>query len=133
MKTKLLIACLIFSAELIFAGANIPQGLHVRYDGNNIIIAWQAISETNLKQYIIQRKSSTGDYVDVGWINPRTDMDYEFTDREVFKTTGSWYKYRLKIVDNDGSEPTYLEQSGIISPNVSSVKRTWGSIKALFR
>ena len=132
MKTRILIAFLIFTAGLIFAGANIPQGLNIRSDGNNIIIAWQAISETNLKQYIIQRKSGNGDYIDVVWINPRADMNYKFTDSEVFKTTGSWYKYRLKIVDNDGSA-TYLEQLGMISPNISSVKRTWGSIKALFR
>jgi len=132
MKTKYIIALFIFTSGLMFAGANIPQGLSVRSDGNNIIIAWQAISETNLKQYIIQRKSGNGDYVDVAWINPRPDMNYEFTDREVFKTTGSWYKYRLKIVDNDGSYST-LDQVGMISPNVSSVKRTWGSIKALFR
>lgn len=133
MKTKFLIAFLVFTAGLMFGGANIPQGLSVRSDGNNIIISWQAISETNLKQYIIQRKSGYGDYVDVAGINPRTDMNYEFIDREVFKTSASWYKYRLKIVDNDGSEPTYLDQVGMISLNLSTVKRTWGSIKALFR
>ena len=59
-------------------------------------------------------------------------MNYEFTDREVFKTAGSWYKYRLQIVDNDNSY-SILEQEGSISPNFSSIKRTWGSIKALFR
>lgn len=131
-KTKYLIAFFIFTAGLIFAGANIPQGLSVRSDGNNIVIAWQSISETNLKQYVIQRKSGNGDYIDIAWVNPRPDMNYEFTDKEVFKSSGSWYKYRLKIVDNDGSSST-LEQVGMISPNISSVKRTWGSIKALFR
>lgn len=133
-KTKYLIALFIFTAGLIFAGANIPQGLNVRSDRNNIIISWQAISESNLKHYIIQRKSGTvnSDYVDIAVISPRTDMIYEFIDREVFKTTGSWYKYRLKIVDNDKSS-TYLEQEGSINPNFSTVKRTWGSLKALFR
>ena len=132
MKIKYLITFFIFTAGLLFAGANIPQGLSVRSDGNNIVITWQSISETNLKQYVVQRKSANGDYIDIAWINPRADMNYEFTDKEVFKTSGSWYKYRLKIVDNDGSSST-LEQVGMISPNISSVKRTWGSIKALFR
>lgn len=131
-KTKYLIALLIVTAGIIFAGANIPQGLSVRSSGNNIVIAWQAVSESGVKQYIIQRKSGNGDFTDIAWINPRADMNYEFTDREVFKTSGSWYKYRLKIVDNDGTV-SYLEQVGMISPNISSVKRTWGSIKALFR
>jgi len=131
-KSKYLIAFIIFTAGLVFAGANIPQGLTVKSDGNNIVISWQAVSETNVRQYVIQRKSGNGEYVDVATVSLRSDMNYEFTDREVFKTSGSWYKYRLKIVDNDGTL-SYLEQQGMISPNVSSVKRTWGSIKALFR
>ncbi len=135
MKLKYLIALLIFTTGLIFAGANIPQGLSVRSSGNKVIIAWQAISESNVKEYVIEKKSGTGDWVSVGSpITPRADMNYEFVDADVYKTTvGSWYKYRLKIVSNDGSNPTYLEQSGTIYPNISSVKRTWGSIKALFR
>lgn len=133
MKSRYIIAFFIFTAGLIFAGANIPSGLKVRRNGGNITITWQAISETNLKQYIIQRKSGYGDYADVAFINPRTDMIYEFTDEDVFnKTTGNVYRYRLKIVDNDNSY-SILEQEGSISPNFSSVKRTWGSIKALFR
>ncbi len=44
----------------------------------------------------------------------------------------SFYAYGLVIVDQDGSrsEPmhTFVTHNG-----VSSVKRTWGSIKALFR
>lgn len=134
MKIKYLIALLIFTSGLIFAGANIPQGLSVRSSGNKVIIAWQAISESNVKEYIIEKKSDTGGWASVGSpITPRADMNYEFVDADVYKTTaGSWYKYRLKIVDNDGSV-SYLEQVGMISPNISSVKRTWGSIKALFR
>ncbi len=132
MKIRSLIALLLVSSGIIFAGASIPQGLSVRSDGNNIIIAWQAVSESNVKQYVVQRKSGNSEYVDIAWVNPRSDMNYEVTDKEAYKSSGTWYKYRIKIVDNDGSE-SFLEQAGIVSHNVSSVKRTWGSIKALFR
>ncbi|MFA7229014.1 MAG: hypothetical protein WC061_08260 [Melioribacteraceae bacterium] len=132
MKIKYFIALVIISAGIVFAGASIPQGLSVRSDGTNIIISWSSISESNLKQYVVQRKSGNSDYVDIAWLNPRSDMNYEITDKEAYKSSGTWYKYRLKIVDNDGTE-SFLEQSGIVSHNVSSVKRTWGSIKALFR
>ncbi|PKL83768.1 MAG: hypothetical protein CVV24_03365 [Ignavibacteriae bacterium HGW-Ignavibacteriae-3] len=131
-KTKFLISLIVISAGIILAGANILGPLDVKPQGNNIIIKWQASSESNLKQYVVQRKSGNGAYTDIAWVNPRADMTYEVIDRDVFKTSGNFYKYQLKIVDNDGSE-TFLEQQGSINPNVSSVKRTWGSIKALFR
>lgn len=131
-KAKFLISLIVISAGIILAGANILGPLDVKTQGNNIIVKWQATSESNLKQYVVQRKSGNGAYADIAWVNPRADMTYEVIDREVFKTSGNFYKYQLKIVDNDGSE-TFLEQQGSINPNVSSVKRTWGSIKALFR
>jgi len=39
--------------------------------------------------------------------------------------------YRLKIVDTNGQASYSNEVS--VSHNVSGVKRTWGSIKAMFR
>jgi hypothetical protein len=131
-KLKYLISLIIISAGIILAGANILGPLDVKPQGNYIVIRWQASSETNLKQYVLQRKSGFGDYSDIAWINPRSDMNYEVIDKEVFKSSSNFYKYRLKIVDNDLTE-SFLEQQGSINPNVSSVKRTWGSIKALFR
>ena len=132
MRIKQTISLVVLLSGILLAGALIPGGLSVRSDGNNITISWQAVSETNLKQYVIERKSGNSDYVEIAIINSNPSMKYEYVDNSVFKIIGSTYKYRLKIVDNDGSY-SYLEQVGSVFHNVSSVKRTWGSIKALFR
>jgi len=55
---------------------------------------------------------------------------YEFVDQTAFKTTASVYQYRIRIVAQDGT--TYSKVM-VVSHNVSSVKRTWGSLKAMFR
>ena len=130
MKIKSTILLIIITAGLIFAGVDLLK-FTARSSGGNIILDWQTVSETNLHQYIIERNTVNGSFMEVGTILPRSDKNYEFVDQTAFKTYDQLYVYRLKIIDNDGS----VSYSGEIAVphNVSSVKRTWGSIKALFR
>ena len=60
-------------------------------------------------------------------------MNYEYTDQTAFKTNDQVYKYRIEIVDKDGSLSYSKEMSVLHNNGISGVKRTWGSIKALFR
>lgn len=129
MKTKSLILLLIFST-LIFAGAEILK-FTARSQNGNVIIQWQASSETNLKHYVVERKTVNGSFMELSVVQPNTSRSYEFVDQTAFKGNDVLYVYRLKIVDNDGSVSYTWEVA--VPHNVSSVKRTWGSIKALFR
>ncbi|OGV06387.1 MAG: hypothetical protein A3J84_03720 [Ignavibacteria bacterium RIFOXYA2_FULL_37_17] len=90
------------------------------------------MAESNLNRFVVERKTVNGSFMELGNVAPRSDKNYEYVDQSAFKTSDQLYIYRLKIVDNDGSV-SYSEEKAV-AHNVSNItKRTWGSIKALFR
>jgi hypothetical protein len=131
MKIKSLILFLIISAGIVLPGAYLLK-FTVSSSNGNIILDWQCSSETNLRDYVIQRKTVSGNYSDIATVQPRSDMNYEYTDQTAYKNEDQVYIYRIEIVDNDGSL-SYSKEMPVIHSGISSVKRTWGSIKALFR
>lgn len=131
MKTiRNVILFLLIFGGILLAGTDLLK-FSARSNGNNIIVSWQTSTETNLKQFVIERKTVNGSFSEIGVVYPQADKNYEFVDQTAFKATDQLYVYRLKIVDNDGSVTYSWEVA--VPHNVSSVKRTWGSIKALFR
>lgn len=132
MLKKLFISLLFISVTAVYAGVIfMGSGFIVKSQNGNVVISWQTSSETNLKHFIIERKNVRGSWVEIVTVDPRPDRTYEFVDQSAFKTADAVYIYRLKIVDNDGTL-SYSDERAV-AHNVSSVKRTWGSIKALFR
>lgn len=119
--------------SFIFGGATIPQNGFTAYSSNgDIQIRWQTSSETNVKQFVVERKTQTSDWIEIATLNPEADRFYEYVDQNVFKTNDNIYYYRIKIVDKDGSI-SYTNEISVLHSTATSVKRTWGSIKALFR
>lgn len=133
MKTKYLISFLIIiTAGLIFAGVDL-RSFTVKSSGGNVVLNWETNSETNLNYFVVLRKTVNGGYVEIGNVYPKNDRNYEYIDQTAFKTSGQLYVYKLKIVDNDGTISYSGEVNVVHNNGISSVKRTWGSIKALFR
>ena len=132
-KFKLLIflfAALNFS--LLFGGAFI-QFFVADSDGDNITLSWQTSNEQNVQQFEILRGPDRDNLTSIASIASQgNNSSYTYIDKNAYKTNSSFYSYGLVIVDNDGSksEPITI---GVSHNGVSSVKRTWGSIKALFR
>jgi len=114
-----------------FAGALLDY-FHARNDGENVTIEWKTTTETNLANFVIQRRTPDSQYIDLATINPKGNNSvYDYTDQSAYKMTDLVFVYRLKIADVDGSTSYSSEVS--VSPNISGVKRTWGSIEAMFR
>ncbi|MHB8907179.1 MAG: hypothetical protein ACYC4T_07915 [Melioribacteraceae bacterium] len=132
MKTKYLISFLILiTAGLIFAGVDL-RSFTVKSSGGNVVLNWETNSETNLNHFVVLRRTVSGGYVEIGNVYPKDDRIYEYVDQTAFKTSGQLYTYKLKIVDNDGTTTSYSGEV-TVAHNSTGVKRTWGSIKALFR
>jgi hypothetical protein len=129
MKAKTLIF-FILSAILLYAGADLVS-FTARSQGGNVVLNWQTQSETNLKNFVVERKTINGGFIEIATLEPRSDKNYQYIDQSAFKSSDVLYIYRLKIVDTDGTTSYSWEVA--VPHNVSSVKRTWGSIKALFR
>jgi hypothetical protein len=119
---------------LAFAGATIRDGsLQARSDGNDVTIQWGTTDESFMKEFVVEREGNgESGFVAIGSVPPKgSGTFYEFVDQTAFKTVVSVYQYRIKIVSMDGG--VSFSKVVTVSHNVSGVKRTWGSLKAMFR
>ncbi len=129
MKLSLI---LLFCISLPVLAGSIKDGtLQATSDGDNITIQWQSADESSVTSYDIERRNGiSGDFIPIATLSKKgSDYSfYQYVDKTAFKTTGSIYQYRIKINPSG-------EYSSVItvSHNVSGVKRTWGSLKAMFR
>lgn len=134
MKAFVSVVFLLALSSGALAGAIIKDGtLQARSDDNNVTIQWGTTEEVSLREFVIEREAGSGaGFVAIGSVAPKgSNSFYEFVDQTAFKAITTVYQYRIKIVSDDGSA-TYSKTVSV-SHNVSSVKRTWGSLKAMFR
>ena len=134
-KTLLTVVILTSAIQLAFALDPLKVGsLSAESDGTTIVIRWTSADETNVASFEVERKAglSTQFFV-LGGVSPRgNNASYEYVDDTAFRIGAeSIYEYRVKVVYNDGSA-IYSEEITVVHA-VSSVRRTWGSIKAMFR
>jgi hypothetical protein len=132
MKMKLSYILVIFLlTTAIFAGTFLEyfQG---RSEDEDIRLEWKTREETDLQNFKIERKTPQSSYVEIAMIQPKgSNSYYTYLDQSAYKSQNMMFIYRLKIVDNSGQVSYSNEVS--VSHSVSGVKRTWGSIKAMFR
>ncbi len=103
-----------------------------RSEGEDVRLEWKTSAEVNLRHFVIERKTPQNPYIELATVEPKgSNSFYSYLDEAAYKTADLVFIYRLKIVDNDGS--TSFSAEVTVSHNVSGVKRTWGSIKAMFR
>ncbi|MCS7054294.1 MAG: hypothetical protein NZM09_11265 [Ignavibacterium sp.] len=132
MKNKLLhISLILLLSSVVFAGAFI-QFFNAKSEGDDIRLEWRTGEETNLKMFVVERKTHNNGFAEIGNVTPKgSNSSYVFIDKNVYKSTELIFTYRLKIVENNNQYSYSNEIS--VSHRVSGVKRTWGSIKAMFR
>jgi len=124
--------CLISIASVyILAGAHLTF-FHARSENENVAINWQTAEENNISEFVIERKASNSIFMEIGRVEAKGDNSlYSFIDQNAYKSNDVIFIYRLKINGNDN---TYSYSNEITVSHTTSVgKRTWGSIKALFR
>ncbi len=110
-------------------------------DGNNVDIEWKCSVEHNVQRYEIERSTDGNTFTTVSTMDAHgTTSVYRYVDMDILmkgdgqtqpRINANTTFYRLKIVGSDNSI-TYSSQSSVIH-NVSSVRRTWGMIKEMFK
>ena len=131
MKKVVVLSLIIFAAT-VFAGAYFYD-FNVYHDGDNVVITWKTLQENNVKEFVVQRSTPQSSFVDIASIQPKgNNSSYSYTDQSAYKTSDLVFIYQIKIVGNDPSDITYSKPQSVLQ-NVSGVKQTWGSIKAMFR
>lgn len=119
------------AAGYIYGGAEITS-FNAKSENGNVVLTWHASSETNLKYYVVERSTVKGNYIEIATVYPNANKSYEYIDESAYKDADAVYIYRIKIVDNNG-EFSYTQPISVTHSGLSDVRRTWGSIKALFK
>ena len=105
-----------------------------RSDEGNIIITWLSEEENGVVRFELERKAGVnGQFFLLTQVAPKgNNAAYEYVDDTAFRVmTETIYQYRIKVVFVDGSL-AYFGPISVSNP-VNTVRRTWGSIKAMFR
>ena len=126
---KTLVAILFVTSA--FAGAYFDY-FHVRSEGDDAVIEWKTSQENNIKNFVIERRGPKSAFTEIKTLDPKGDNSvYTFRDQSIYKQNDYIFIYRIKIVDNTGLA-TYSNEASV-SLSISGIKKTWGSIKAMFR
>lgn len=102
--------------------------------GDDITIQWRVENENGVTAFEIERRSDdVTEYRRLGRITARgSGTTYSFVDETAFlkPQTGKRFTYRVRTVYSNGA--LYSPEISVLH-EVSSVKRSWGMIKELFR
>jgi len=133
-RTILLFLLLICAAVMAFAGVIRDGSLIGISNGSVIIVRWYSEDESGVNKVELERASGTdGQFILLNDIPLRgNNQAYEYIDDSAFRVTEALYRYRLKASFSNGNPPVYYGPI-TIRHDVNSVRRTWGSIKAMFR
>ncbi|NOX37805.1 MAG: hypothetical protein GXO78_09750 [Calditrichaeota bacterium] len=130
MKNHLKWLVLLLLAGALFAGAVVVEFRAEPYR-DKIVLTWRTGSEKNVELFVVEKSLNNKDFVKIGEVNPKGDnSEYRFEDKNLSQLKNIFY-YRLRIKMSNSSDQ-FTEALPVI-PKISSIKRTWGSIKALFR
>ena len=134
MKKSLALFILIFITSCLATSQVINlNSLQGYSDGSVITLRWNTDNETNVTKFVIDRRVGTsGAFIQIGMLNPKGASLYIYEDKTAFRSTATLYQYQIHIKFADGSPDQELGPISV-SHSVNSVKRTWGSIKAMFR
>ena len=126
-----IILAALFVCGVSYAGAIKDGSLQASSDESIITISWVGDDETGVTGYTVERRAGlNGSFIMLTSAPIRCEGRghvYSFEDASAFRVTDNVYQYRITAI---GTNATYLVT---VTHTVSSVRRTWGSIKAMFR
>ncbi len=138
-KSIIFAVVILFAATLAVADVVIVE-FHAAAGYNRVELTWKVSQETNVSGYQIQRSTDGQSFVAIDFVkatpasaSPASPKSYQYVDRTIFKPTGRTFYYRLGVKDADSDEIVSYSPTAVVSPQISGVHHTWGSIKAMFR
>lgn len=115
------------------------QDVRLRYfelnrEANSFVVTWQAEKEVAVQSYEVYRKTSySTDFVKIHTVTRLLGpgKEYRYVDDQVYKSASEQVDYQLVAVYTDGNRYFFPAKSIDYTP--TAVRRTWGSIKAMFQ
>ena len=103
--------------------------------GGSVTIQWKTSDESGVVRFDMLRRTGTaGEFTIIGSVTQLkgNNSSYEFEDKSAFKSTDQLYQYKIRIINGQVPAPE-TEIVSVAHVTSSAAKRTWGSIKAMFR
>jgi len=131
-------APLLFALLLVLLGAGSYgvklEFFNVEEQSRNFTVTWQSTSELEVREYELQRRTpfSNEAFVKVQTFRAQgPGRLYRFKDDQVYKSASEQVDYRLEAVYENGLREMLVTKSLNYTP--TAIRRTWGSIKAMFQ
>jgi len=125
---------------LLLTGAGFMSGqvrltaFQIQEEGNDFRISWTTELEDEVRQFELVRRSpnSNDQFVRIHTVPSHgTGREYGFLDAQVFKSGSDKLDYRLEAVYQNGVREAVRTES--VNYTSTAVRRTWGSLKAMFQ
>jgi hypothetical protein len=100
-------------------------------EGADVLLAWDLPSEDAIQEFqLFRRINDEATSAHVATMPTNGSMTYTYLDDDIFKVESRTIHYDLQVVTRSGQSYRYTRS---MTHNPTSVQRTWGSIKAMFR
>lgn len=141
MKRAALFVCLLTllagAGALLQSARLTPGSFKVENDNNDLVISWQTDVEDGVVGFELHRKTPFSNGFQP--VRPGqnlipahgTGKPYLYRDTQVYKATSEQVEYQLEAVLASGARQSL--QSKTVNYTPTAVRRTWGSIKAMFQ
>jgi hypothetical protein len=129
-----LLAAVLLCAASTFAAGGLTN-VNASSNGSTITVRWTSTDEAGVVGYVVERRAINSS-VWVPLVQPYMGVEgsnhsYMFEDKTAFRVTDNIYYYQVTQVYTDGGKGDPYRT--VVSHSVSGIRRTWGSIKAMFR
>lgn len=130
--TSTLALIFVFLAGTVLASVVFSR-FEARTEGNDIVVSWEASVETEVREYVLERRTVfDAQFVEMARVSAHgANSPYTFRDERVFKSQAEQVLYRLRMIGQAG-ELVGVTDAIAVNYTPTAVRRTWGSIKAMF-
>jgi hypothetical protein len=133
-RAVLTLVGLVAAVAVAYANPSVFSYFRAVAQNDDIVLQWRSMSETGVQYFDIERSSEdVPEFRRLERIAARgTPTSYSYTDNGAFykPTTGKRFSYRIRATGSAGDQYSPVQT---VVHEVSSVKRSWGMIKELFR
>lgn len=130
--TRTLLSLIFVLSVSLSAQAQVPlmNYFNIIPNGADVLLEWELQAEENITEFrIFRRFNDEQTLTHVSTLTLNGTRKYSYLDDNIFKTEGRILHYELQVIA-DGKTYRFTRS---LSHNPTSVQRTWGSIKAMFR
>lgn len=119
--------------------AEVFKGEPTRVQGSAMVIRWETLDEAGVVEFVVVcreiRAGGAGQWRDVGRKGATGSSSvYTLEDTDIFKAADRMLEYEIRAVNAEGRVVESVPMKTLYPSGLTSAaRRTWGSIKAMFR